>query len=219
MSKYILILLFLSLSLLIAKPRANAQQSFPQPYSRSTGKPAERYPHNLKINVLSPFVLTANVAYEQFINPKISVQLGAYYNGITIKDDFLWFSLPYARYRSFAITPEVRFYTGMASRTKLNGFYFGPFIRYQNTSIKATLNQQDNQGNNQSYEGSLSSLRLGAIGGYKFILGERVSLEIFAGPSLRITNWLESNLNTYNAEDFLPFGFTLRSGMTLGFVF
>lgn len=196
-----------------------AQQSFPQPYARSTAQISDRYPHIVKINFLSPFVLTANGAYEHFINPKFSLQLGAYYNGITIRDNFFWFDLPYARYRSFAITPEVRFYTGSATRVKLNGFYIAPFIRYQKTSISATLNQQDSQGNPQNYEGSLSSVRLGAVAGYKFILGQRVSLEIFAGPSQRITNWLDSNTNTYSAEDFLPFGFTIRSGMTLGYVF
>lgn len=219
MKKSIFIFIFFFASLLLAEQEAKAQQSIPQPYARSTAQIADRYPHIVKVNVLSPFVLTANGAYEQFINPKLSLQLGAYYNGITIRDDFLWFSLPYARYRSFAITPEFRFYTGSAARPKLNGLYLAPFMRYQNTSIKTTLKQQDSQGNPQNYEGSLSSVRLGAVAGYKFILGQRVSLEIFTGPSLRITNWLKSNINTYSAEDFLPFGFTIRSGITLGYVF
>jgi hypothetical protein len=203
---------------------AHAQRSFPQPYSRSTAELADRFPHIIKVNFLSPFVLTANVAYEHFINPKVSIQLGAYYNGITLNDtDFYWFNLPRARYRSFAITPEVRYYTGSAARTKLNGFYLAPFLRYQNTSIQITPEQQDPDDQSfplqENYEGNLHSVRIGAVAGYKFIVGNHLSLEIFAGPNIRATHWLNANVETYEAERFLPFGFLLRSGMTIGYAF
>ena len=198
-------------------------QSFPQPYARSTAEIADRYPHIVKVNVLSPFVLTINGAYEHFINAKVSVQLGAYYTGISLDEKFLWFNVPYARYRSFAITPEFRYYTGSVTRPKLNGFYVAPFLRYQNIDIRITpeLQKENDQSvaATDTYEGNLSSIRIGAVGGYKFIIGERLSLEIFAGPSVRLTNWLNANINTYSAEDFLPFGFALRSGVTLGYVF
>ena len=214
------IFFLLGAAFIFAKPeQLQAQNTYPQSYERSTGELARRNFHNVKINFLSPFVLTANGAYEYYINPNLSIQLGAFYNGINIEKNFLWFDLPSARYRSYAITPEVRFYLGNPARPQLDGFYIAPFTRYQNTSISTTLNQEDEQGNPQKYEGDLSSIRLGAVGGYKLILRERFSLEAFAGPSLRITNWLNSNLNTYNAEDFLPFGLALRSGMTLGYMF
>ncbi len=201
-----------------------AQRSFPQPYSRSTAELADRFPHIVKVNFLSPFVLTANVSYEHFINAKVSIQIGAYYNGITLKErDFYWFSLPKARYRSFAITPEVRYYTGSAARTKLAGFYLAPFLRYQNTGIRITPDQQDPEDQTpplqETYEGSLHTVRLGAVAGYKLIIGEHLSLEIFAGPNIRATHWLNANVETYEAERFLPFGFLLRSGMTIGYAF
>lgn len=201
-----------------------AQGTYPQPYSRSTAQLADRFPHIIKINFLSPFVLTANVAYEQFITPNISFQLGAYYNGISLNErDFYWFNIPAARYRSFAITPEVRYYTGDPDRTTLNGFYIAPFIRYQNTDIRITPEQQEQNEvedpENRTYEGNLNSVRLGGVVGYKFLIGQRFSLEAFAGPSVRLVSWLNANLDTYNLERFRPFGFTLRSGMTIGYAF
>lgn len=219
--KALILLLFLSLG---AATFVQAQRSFPQPYSRSTAELGDRYPHIIKINFLSPFVLTANAAYEHFINPKVSLQLGAYYNGITLSDqDFYWFTLPLARYRSFAITPEVRYYTGDAARTKLNGFYIAPFIRYQNTGIQITPEQQEADDQlielQDTYKGNLHTLRLGAVAGYKFIIGQHLSLEIFAGPNIRATQWLNANFEDYGAETFLPFGFLLRSGMTIGYAF
>lgn len=201
-----------------------AQRSFPQPYSRSSAELADRFPHIVKINFLSPFVLTANGAYEHFLSPKISVQLGAFYNGITLRDqDFYWFNLPLARYRSFAFTPEVRYYTGDAARTKLSGFYLAPFIRYQNTGIQITPEQQEENEPliplQETYKGRMHTFRLGAVAGYKLIIGQHLSLEAFAGPNIRVTQWLNANFDTYRAETFLPFGFLLRSGMTIGYAF
>lgn len=201
-----------------------AQRSFPQPYSRSSAELADRFPHIVKVNFLSPFVLTANAAYEHFLSPKISVQLGAYYNSFTLRDqDFYWFTLPLARYRSFAITPEVRYYTGDAARTKLNGFYLAPFLRYQNSGIRISPEQQEKNDPliplKETYKGNLHTFRLGGVAGYKFIIGQHLSLEIFAGPNIRVAQWLKANVDTYQAETFLPFGFLLRSGMTIGYAF
>ena len=219
MKKLLLSFILLSFSLLEAQELA--AQSFPQPDRRSTGEIASRNPHILKVNILSPFVLTANGAYEHFINPKLSFQLGAFYNGISIEKNFLWFDLPSARYRSYAVTPEVRFYLGHPARTNLDGAYIAPFVRYQSTDIKinADLQQNNNQGDGRTFEGNLSTLRLGVVAGYKFIFNDRINLEIFAGPSIRASQWFEANINTYNAEDFLPFGTWFRSGITLGYGF
>lgn len=201
-----------------------AQGTRPQSYSRSTAQLGDRFPHIIKVNFLSPFVLTANVAYEQFITPNLSFQLGAYYNGISLNErDFYWFSILAARYRSFAITPEVRYYTGDPARPALNGLYLAPFARYQNTGIRITPEQheqndvQDSQ--NRTYEGNLNAVRIGGVAGYKFLIGDHFSFEVFAGPSLRLVSWLNANLDTYNLERFRPFGLTLRSGMTIGYVF
>lgn len=201
-----------------------AQRTNPQPYSRSTGQLVDRYPHIVKLNVLSPFVLTANLAYEQFITPNISFQVGAYYNSLSLKDrDFYWFNVPAARYRSFAITPEVRYYTGDPERTRLDGFFLAPFLRYQNTGIRITPEQQQKNEvedpENRTYEGNLNSMRLGAVAGYKLAMGQRFSLEVFAGPSVRVVSWLNANLDTYSLERFRPFGLTLRSGLTIGYAF
>ncbi len=220
MKKALLTLIFLSFSL--AGVQELSAQSFPQPGRRSTGAITGKRPNVVKLNILSPFVLTANGAYEYFVSPNLSIQLGAYYNGVTIERNFLWFDLPSARYRSFGITPEVRFYTGDPLRPKLDGFYIGPFARYVNTDIKIDASLQENNdqgGDGRTYEGNLSVVRIGAVAGYKFIFNERLNLEIFAGPSLRIVNQLDANINTYQAEDFLPFGIALRSGLTIGYGF
>ncbi|WP_017731489.1 DUF3575 domain-containing protein [Nafulsella turpanensis] len=203
---------------------SEAQYSYPQPDFRSTGFLTDRFPHVVKVNFLSPFVFTANVAYEQFITPKVSVQLGAFYTGITLEEtDFYFFTFPRARYRSFAFTPEVRFYTGSPVRTRLGGFYLAPFLRYQHTDIHISpeLQEVDEQepAPTDTYEGSLSSIRVGGVAGYKLFVGEHVCLEAFLGPSLRVSQSLNANLNTYNAEDFMPFGLMLRSGFTIGYAF
>lgn len=212
--------LFILLGLLFTCGTMAMGQTYPQPYSRSSAQLSDRFPHVIKVNFLSPFVLTANVAYEQFLTPKFSLQLGSFYNGITLEEaDFFFLSLPAARYRSFAITPELRYYTGSETRPKLDGFFLAPFIRYQNIDIRITPQQQEDQDENRTFEGNLHTFRLGAVAGYKLILGERISLEAFAGPSLRVSKWLNANIETYSAEDFLPFGLGLRSGMTLGYVF
>lgn len=201
-----------------------AQGTNPQPYSRSTAQVADRFPHIIKLNFLSPFVLTANMAYEHFITPNLSFQLGAYYNSISLNErDFYWFDIPAARYRSFAFTPEVRYYTGDPQRPTLNGFYVAPFMRYQNTGIRITPAQHEQNEvedpQNRTYEGNLNSIRIGGVAGYKFLIGQRFSLEAFAGPSVRLASWLNANLDTYSLERFRPFGFTVRAGMTIGYAF
>ena len=216
--------IILSCILLCCAHFASAQYSYPQPDFRSTGFLTDRFPHIVKVNFLSPIVLTANVAYEQFITPKVSVQLGAFYTGITLNEtDFYFFSFPKARYRSFALTPEVRFYTGSPVRTRLGGFYLAPFLRYQHTDIRISPEQQETEEQQptptETYEGNLNTVRLGAVAGYKLFFGEHVCLEAFLGPSLRVTKSLNANINTYNAEDFMPFGLMLRSGLTLGYAF
>lgn len=207
-------------------PQAYGQVEKPEiysRYSRTNAQMRDRFPHIVKLNFLSPFVLTANLAYEHFITPKVSIQIGAFYNSINVSGrSFRWFDIPNARYRSFAITPEVRYYTGEATRRRLDGFFIAPFFRYQNTGIRITPEQQDSQAQdpeNRTYEGNLHTLRIGGVAGYKLILGKRFSLEAFAGPSLHLFSWLNANLDTYQAERFLPFGLTLRSGLTIGYAF
>lgn len=217
---------FLSLLLLCSTHYASAQYSYPQPDFRSTGFLTDRFPHVIKANVLSPLVRTANIAYEHFITPKVSVQLGAFYTGITLNEtDFYLFTFPKARYRSFAITPEVRFYTGSPVRTRLGGFYIAPFFRYQHTGIHISPEQQEpdqqEPAPTEPFEGDLNTVRLGAVAGYKLFIGEHVNLELFLGPSLRVLNTFNTNINTYgyDAEDFMPFGLLLRSGLTVGYAF
>src|ERR1044072_1385073 len=80
----------------------------------------------IKLNPLSLVFATGNVAYERAVSQNSSFQLGFFYTAVGISD---------FKYSGLGITPEFRFYFA-GQKQALNGVYVGPYVRYQNFTIK-----------------------------------------------------------------------------------
>src|SRR5690349_1038765 len=75
----------------------------------------------IKINPLSLFLITGNVAYEHATTANQSFQVGLFYSGVSISG---------LKYSGLGITPEYRFYFA-GHKEALNGVYAAPFARFQ----------------------------------------------------------------------------------------
>lgn len=176
----------LAASLLVAATALKAQENGAQ--------------NAIKLNPLSLVFATGNVAYERAISANSSVQLGVFYTGVGISG---------LKYSGLGITPEFRFYFA-GNRTALDGVYAGPFVRYQNFTLK------DKETN---AEASFSSFGGGAIIGWEKTWQSGFVLDIFAGPSFNSGKVKDKSGN----GDFEVIGsidgFGLRTGITIGFAF
>jgi hypothetical protein len=154
-----------------------------------------------KVNVISPFLLTGNAAYERVLSEKSSFQLGAFTSGLRIGS---------IKYRGFGVTPEYRFYV-LEGQEAPNGFYVAPFVRYRKFNI--------NNINDPRLGGSLRTIGGGVTAGYQALINDRFSIDAFLGPSF-------SSATVRSADGYtpsLPFGLFaglgLRAGLTFGVTF
>jgi hypothetical protein len=154
----------------------------------------------IKINPLSLIFATGNVAYERAVSENSSIQLGVFYSGVSISG---W------KYTGLGITPEYRIYFA-GNRQALNGVYVGPFVRYQNFSLKSK--ESDSKAEYSSFGG-------GAIIGWEKTWASGFVLDIFAGPQYNSGKIKEkSGSETVDISGNLD-GFGIRTGITLGFAF
>lgn len=154
----------------------------------------------VKMNPVSLLVKTGNIAYERAISPKASVQLGAFYSGVSLED---------FKYAGWGATPEVRFYIGKNSQA-LNGAYVAPFARYQNFAIR---------NEDLKTEGSFSTLGGGAVVGWQRAWSSGFTLDVFAGPSASKIHFKdEADEDEFEVSGSMK-GVGLRTGITLGFSF
>ncbi|MBC6697380.1 DUF3575 domain-containing protein [Hymenobacter puniceus] len=167
----------------------------------------------LKVNILSPIVKTGSFFYERKLTDNSSMQLGLLFTNFRIDDE--------DRITGFAITPEYRFYLSEKT-TALEGFYVGPFLRYQNLAIKTTYTDYNASGNpyTTTSETSLNTFGGGVVVGRHWIFKERFSLDAFLGPSYNAGEIEEDNSSGNVSYDPGPFdGFGLRAGVTFGIAF
>jgi hypothetical protein len=158
------------------------------------------YKNAVKLNPLSLILATGNVAYERAISDNMSVQLGMFYTGVKLSD---------LKYSGFGLTPEVRFYVA-GHKEALNGVYVAPFLRYQNFSIKDTETDD---------KVSFSSIGGGGLLGWEKSWSSGFVLDIFLGPSYNSGKIKESvDEEEWDVSAGID-GFTLRTGITLGFAF
>ncbi len=156
----------------------------------------------IKLNPLSLIFATGNVAYERAIGPQSSIQLGVFYSGVGISG---------LRYSGLGVTPEFRYYFA-GNRQALNGVYVGPFVRYQNFTIKV-------KDSNPEESASYSSFGGGAVIGWEKTYGSGFVLDIFVGPQYNSGKIKEKSGNsTFDISGGID-GFGLRTGITLGFAF
>lgn len=154
----------------------------------------------LKMNPVSLLVKTGNIAYERAVSPKTSVQLGAFYSGVSLES---------FKYAGWGATPEVRFYMGKRSQA-LNGAYVAPFARYQNFAIR------DEE---LKTKGSFTTMGGGVVVGYQRAWSSGFTLDLFAGPS---ASKISFNDDAEEADFEVSGAFKgvgLRTGITLGFSF
>jgi len=155
----------------------------------------------IKINPLSLALATGNVSYERAISENKSVQVGVFYSSFGLSD---------LKYQGFGITPEFRYYFA-GRKEALNGMYVAPFARFQNFSIteKAyTVNKA-----------SFTAVGGGATIGWQKMWSSGFVLDIFAGPSYSsMTLKAENESEDFDVRGGFT-GFSIRTGLTLGFGF
>jgi hypothetical protein len=154
----------------------------------------------IKINPLSLFVITGNVAYERATGDNQSFQVGVFYSGVSISG---------LKYSGLGITPEYRFYFA-GHREALNGVYAAPFLRYQSFTFKDK--ETTDKANFSSFGG-------GATIGWEKTWNSGFVLDLFAGPSYnsgRFKN--DADEDQFDVSSGIN-GFGIRTGITLGFAF
>lgn len=157
----------------------------------------------IKLNLLSPVLRTINVSFEQGVSEKSSAQLGFFYTGVSIGD---------LLYRGIGITPEFRFH--VTGDNAIDGFYVAPFLRYQ--SLK--LSYEDDTNDDSA---TLSTFGGGLLIGNQWVMGERITLDIFIGPSYntgKVKAEADSSSETFDVSGSFN-GFGVRTGITLGIAF
>jgi len=152
----------------------------------------------VKLNIFSPIVKTFNIAYERKVNATSSFQLGFFYSGYKAGD---------TKFSGFGITPEYRFY--LSETEAPQGVYVAPFVRYQSFKLEDEPS---------SSKADFSAFGGGVIVGKHWIFKERISLDIFIGPSYSSGSVKgSSNGSTFDTDAFDGFG--IRTGLTLGVAF
>ncbi len=206
--------------LIIYVMQANAQQK------KSETNQAITRLNTFKLNILSPFVNAATVAYERKINAECSLQLTASYM------DFSGFE--YEKYRStirsFSLCPEVRF---LLTSTESREWYVSAFARYIYVDVEDKPDQNYAYFDGNYLEGKYHSAGLGLTIGKKFTFKNRFTLEAFAGPVYskilmatsenKINGTQSGNTNTFYGESLVPKpyvnGYGLRGGVLIGYKF
>lgn len=153
----------------------------------------------IKMNILSPVFRTANFAYEHAISENGSLQLGFFYTGVKLGD---------TKFSGIGITPEYRFFLSETSAPE--GVYVAPFVRYQNFNV--TTEGSDSKGTLTIFGG-------GVVIGKQWIFKEKITLDIFLGPSYNSGN-IKVESGSEGDFDIDAFdGFTVRAGINFGFKF
>jgi hypothetical protein len=166
----------------------------------------------LTLSITNLALVTPTLYYERVIGEKSSLQLGAYYTGAKSSD---------VKFAGLGIIPEFRFYPGKKGAPR--GFYFAPFVKYQNYSISTTVN--DMILGTYDAKATLSAIGGGLVIGNQFIIGDVVALDLFIGPS--VANWSakykdnssESDFGDVSMINFEGTGVGVRFGISLGFAF
>ncbi|WP_161599570.1 DUF3575 domain-containing protein [Hymenobacter nivis] len=166
----------------------------------------------VKVNVLSPLVHTGSFFYERQLTVASSLELGGLFTSWTVLD---------TKITGFALTPEYRFYLS-ANKPALQGFYVGPFLRYQNLTLKNDYEAYDENGNatTQTNEAALNTFGGGVVVGHQWVFKQRFALDAFLGPSYNGGTVKEKDPNGGGSFDTAGFsGFGLRTGIAFGVAF
>jgi hypothetical protein len=149
----------------------------------------------MKVNTLALIIRTGAVFYEREISDLTSVQLGIAYMNYKIDNTHL---------DGIGITPELRFYI---SRNALDGFYMGPYLRYNNFGF----DDNNSTGRYKAFGGGVSF-------GRQWIFKKGFLIDLFFGG-----HYTNSNITLTSGTETPDFtkieGFSIRTGFALGFAF
>lgn len=168
----------------------------------------------IKANIFSPLVKTGSFFVEHQTGAHSSVQLGGLFTKWGAGDTNL---------SGFALTPEYRLYLS-ANKPALQGFYVGPYVRYQNLTLSSVYEAFDDNGNlrTDKAEAALNTLGGGVIVGHQWLFKRHFSLDMFLGPSynggtIKVKDSSSGTNTSFDAGVFNGFG--IRSGVTFGLAF
>ena len=157
---------------------------------------AQEVQNTVSMNPLSALLRIGSVFYQRKVADNSSLQMGVAFTGLKLDD---------TKFTGLALTPEYRWYP---KKNALHGLYLGPFVRYQNYTIK----EADNKG-------SFFSIGGGAVLGRQWVYGSGFALDLFFGPSFNSGKYKaesgDDDLDINGAID----GFGLRAGVSIGFGF
>ena len=164
---------------------------------------AQEAKHNIKTNLLSPFLNTLNISYEVLKPNEKSIQFGLSYmnyngylnSGTTFEDgnrDGYGYSYNYEEnVKGVAITFDYRI---LFSEKGFNNIYIAPFFRAMHYQKKAVSNYSPYQSSQvppypQYTTDELSkytSIGVGFVFGRQFVFNNKITLDLFAGPAYQI---------------------------------
>jgi hypothetical protein len=138
-------------------------------------------PVNLPLNSLS-------FEYERMINPKNSFEMGL---GIPMNQTFVnKFSMDWSEEEKisndelgvFSLRAAFKHYTGNSVGPV--GFYYSPYLKYQNVSASARIVRtvDDDEGSssyNEDYNAKINTFGIGIQFGYQFLIAKRVTLDLY----------------------------------------
>jgi hypothetical protein len=151
----------------------------------------------LKVNTLSLIVGTGSVFYEREISDLTSAQLGVAYLNYKFGD---------TRFSGIILTPEVRIY---AKQDAIDGFYIGPYVRYQNYNV--AVDESNDEAGYTNFGGGVSL-------GRQWVTNSGFTMDLFFGGHYA-TGIASAELEGESFESDRFEGFRTRIGFALGFAF
>lgn len=204
---------------------------------------AQEAKHNIKTNLLSPFLNTLNISYEVLKPNDKSIQIGLSYmnyNGYLNSETNYEYSYGYEEnVKGVSATFEYRI---LFSEKGFNNTYIAPFFRamhYQKKAVTRNGIYQSSQVPSITVTtdelSKYTSIGIGFVLGRQFVFNNKVSIDLFAGPAYQIlvdqyrslvdrdtkTPLKPSNnakLSRSINNRFLE-GYGLRAGVTVGLLF
>jgi Protein of unknown function (DUF3575) len=154
----------------------------------------------VKFNLFGAFAQSYTLAYERVLNDKMSVQLSVGYRTFKVYDINLLTTEEKLTYSGPTIVGEFRYYVTNASKDVPRGFYVAPFVRYGSYTYKYSYTDTDPSYSayNETAKYTITSIGGGAMLGYQWLIADRVSLDVFAGPQYKsksISNITETFAN------------------------
>jgi len=181
--------------------------------------------NSLKANLISPFFNILTVFYTKYLDKETALQFGA-----SIMTDFNYTSQDRVL-NGQALTIEYRY---LLKGNHANGTYIQPFTRFINANATAKYsNQYYNNNTNQwlydkgSYNESCLSAGLGFLLGVQNTVKNKLVFDLYAGPVYAIQinpssnrpSSASENTNRGGLQDLMVKGYSIRAGISMGFLF